>query len=46
MPRTLVVGCEPADLEPGIGLSPVVTGAIPGALDLIRTLINNHEAAQ
>jgi hydrogenase maturation protease len=45
MPRTLVVGCEPADIEPRMGLSAVVEHAIPGALELIRNLITNHEAA-
>jgi hydrogenase maturation protease len=42
MPRTLVVGCEPADLEPRIGLSAVVERAIPAAIDLIRDLITTH----
>jgi hydrogenase maturation protease len=45
MPRTLVVGCEPADLDPRIGLSPVVESAVPGAIELIRNLITNHEVA-
>ena len=45
MPRTLVVGCEPADLEPRMGLSPVVENAIPGALELIRNLITTHHEA-
>lgn len=39
LPRTLVLGCEPHAIEPGIGLSPSVERAIPGALDLIRELI-------
>ena len=43
LPRTLVLGCEPHDLEPGIGLSPSVERAIPGALDLIRELIARKE---
>lgn len=45
MPRTLVVGCEPADTEPRMGLSPVVEHAIPGALELIRNLITTHHEA-
>jgi hydrogenase maturation protease len=46
MPRTLVVGCEPADIEPRIGLSPVVESAIPAAIELIRELVmTHHEAA-
>lgn len=43
LPRTLVVGCEPATVEPGIGLSPSVTRAVPGAVDLIRELISSLE---
>ncbi|MER6196325.1 hydrogenase maturation protease [Streptomyces sp. NPDC001586] len=39
--RTLVLGCEPACLDEGIGLSAAVTAAVPEAvrmaLDLIRT---------
>ena len=42
MPRTLVVGCEPDSLAPGIGLSPAVAGAIPAAVDLIHTLIRRE----
>jgi hydrogenase maturation protease len=33
LPRTLVVGCQPASLEEGIGLTPVVTAAVPVAAD-------------
>ncbi|MBT2487628.1 hydrogenase maturation protease [Streptomyces sp. ISL-96] len=44
--RTLVVGCEPASVEEGIGLSPEVAAAVPEAvrcvLDLVRQ--NTHEA--
>jgi hydrogenase maturation protease len=42
-PPTLVVGCEPESIEPGIGLSPIVHSAIPGAIDLIRELIARLE---
>jgi hydrogenase maturation protease len=45
LPRTLVVGCEPADLDPHIGLSPIVESALPGALELIRDLITTHHEA-
>lgn len=37
--RTLVVGCEPATLEEGIGLSPVVEEAVERAVALVRDLI-------
>lgn len=36
--RVLVVGCEPADTEQGIGLSPAVTGAIDEAVRLVTDL--------
>lgn len=39
LPPLLVVGCEPEQTEPGIGLSPAVERAIPTAADLIRELI-------
>jgi hydrogenase maturation protease len=44
MPRTLVVGCEPATIEPGIGLSQPVAGAVPGALSLIRDLVSRSRS--
>jgi hydrogenase maturation protease len=46
MPRTLVVGCEPADLAPRIGLSPIVERAVPAAAELIRDLLTTHREAQ
>lgn len=33
MPRTMVVGCQPACLDDGIGLSEIVEAAIPTAAD-------------
>lgn len=45
MPRTLIVGCEPASLEPGIGLSDVVEGAVPAAIEMIRDLLSTHHEA-
>jgi hydrogenase maturation protease len=44
MPRTLVVGCEPETIDPGLGLSASVTRAIPGAIDLIHELISRQES--
>ena len=32
--RVVIVGCQPADLREGMGLSPSVAGAIDGAVDL------------
>lgn len=37
--RLLVVGCEPATLEEGIGLSPQVEAAVAEAVQLIRSLL-------
>ncbi|MEU6540898.1 hydrogenase maturation protease [Streptomyces sp. NPDC047000] len=37
--RTLVVGCEPAVLDEGIGLSPPVSDAVPRAVRLIEQLL-------
>jgi len=42
MPRTLIVGCEPAEVEPGMGLTPAVERAIPEALSLIRDLVTKE----
>ncbi|MBG0850551.1 hydrogenase maturation protease [Streptomyces spinoverrucosus] len=37
--RTLVVGCEPATVEEGIGLSPPVAAALPEAVRLVVGLV-------
>ncbi|WP_081744998.1 hydrogenase maturation protease [Arthrobacter sp. H14] len=42
LPLTYVVGCIPADIDEGIGLSDAVTRAIPEAAANIRTLITEH----
>jgi len=38
--RVLLVGCEPANLYPGIGLSSVVEAAIPNAVNMVVDLID------
>jgi hydrogenase maturation protease len=38
-PRAVVVGCEPATLEPAEGLSPAVEAAVSPALERLRRLI-------
>ena len=43
--RMLVVGCEPADVEEGIGLSPQVAAAVPEAVRLVTDLVQ-HEAVR
>ncbi|MEV4918126.1 hydrogenase maturation protease [Streptomyces tirandamycinicus] len=41
--RVLVVGCEPACVEEGIGLSPRVAAAVPAAARMITDLV--HQSA-
>jgi hydrogenase maturation protease len=37
--RVLVVGCEVAAVDEGIGLSPAVMAAVPGAAALVRSVV-------
>ena len=37
--RVLVIGCEPADVTEGIGLSPAVSAAVGVAVDAVREVI-------
>jgi len=39
LPRTIVVGCEPATVEEQIGLSAPVAAAVDRAVDTVRSLI-------
>ncbi len=39
--RVLVVGCEPACLDEGIGLSPAVTAAVGPAIRAVTELIDH-----
>ena len=39
LPRTYVVGCEPADTGEGIGLSPAVGAAVDGAAETVAGLL-------
>ncbi len=39
LPRTYVVGCEPADTDEGIGLSPPVAAAVDPAVDAVLRLL-------
>ncbi|MFC5213275.1 hydrogenase maturation protease [Streptomyces coerulescens] len=43
--RVLVVGCEPANTDEGIGLSPQVSGAVPRAVRLIEELLEGGTPA-
>lgn len=40
--RILVVGCQPATLEDGIGLSAAVAAAVEPAADLVRTVVRRE----
>jgi hydrogenase maturation protease len=42
--RVYVVGCQPAALDEGIGLTPPVAAAIPAAVALVRELIGAQAA--
>ncbi|MFI9611919.1 hydrogenase maturation protease [Streptomyces sp. NPDC052023] len=44
--RTLVVGCEPATVEEGIGLSPAVAAALPEAVRLVVGLLRDRAAVK
>jgi len=37
--RVLIVGCQPAVIDEGIGLSPVVRAAVPAAVDAVDELL-------
>jgi hydrogenase maturation protease len=43
--RVLVVGCEPATLEEGIGLSAPVTAAVDEAVAMITRLVTTSQHA-
>lgn len=42
LPRTRIVGCEPASLDEGMGLSPPVERAVPAAVTMIRELLESE----
>jgi hydrogenase maturation protease len=44
LPRTLVVGCVPADVDDRIGLSPPVAAAIEPAAATVRALLDDQLA--
>lgn len=45
-PRTLIVGCKPACLEDGIGLSPVVASAVEPAMRVVLELIERESTTK
>jgi hydrogenase maturation protease len=42
LPATYVVGCVPADLSEGIGLSPAVAAAVPAAAAAVGSLLGQQ----
>jgi hydrogenase maturation protease len=45
LPLTFVVGCVPADLDEGIGLSGAVAAAVPEAMDAVYALVRRLDPA-
>ena len=43
--RILVVGCQPLDVSEGIGLTPPVEAAVPGAVEMVMDVIERESAA-
>ncbi|MDP9105043.1 MAG: hydrogenase maturation protease [Candidatus Eremiobacteraeota bacterium] len=41
-PPLTIVGCEPENVEPGMGLSPAVARSVEGAAALVRRLLDQH----
>jgi hydrogenase maturation protease len=46
LPLTYVVGCVPADVTNGIGLSPPVAAAVPGAMEAVVELVAQYDASR
>jgi hydrogenase maturation protease len=42
LPRTFVVGCRPADLGEGMGLTPAVDRAVDRAVEVVLELLEEH----
>ncbi len=46
LPPTYVVGCIPATIDEGMGLSPVVAAAVDEAVDAVRSLLAERIVAE
>ncbi|WP_248762854.1 hydrogenase maturation protease [Pseudarthrobacter sp. SSS035] len=46
VPVTYVVGCVPADVTEGIGLTPSVSAAVPAAMVAVVDLLTQHTSQQ
>ncbi|GAC1450305.1 MAG: hypothetical protein PVSMB10_03820 [Pseudarthrobacter sp.] len=42
LPETYVVGCVPADVTEGVGLTPPVAAALSGAVAAVVNLLSQH----
>jgi hydrogenase maturation protease len=42
LPPTYLVGCQPASVEEGIGLSPAVAAAVEPAIGLVREVLTER----
>lgn len=40
--RVLIVGCQPADMDEGIGLTPAVAAAIEPAIEMVQEILANQ----
>lgn len=45
VPPTLLVGCEPADVGDGMGLTPTVAATLDAAVDLVGRVVAEHHPA-
>ncbi len=41
-PKIVIIGCEPASIEEGMGLSHAVAAAVPATLPLIHNVLEQH----
>jgi hydrogenase maturation protease len=44
LPPTYIVGCQPADIGEGMGLTPHVAAAVEPAIDLVYEVLSEHLA--
>jgi hydrogenase maturation protease len=44
LPPTYIVGCQPADVGEGMGLTPDVSAAVEPAIDLVYEVLSEHLA--
>ena len=46
LPPTYIVGCQPADVGEGMGLTPAVEAAVGGAIELVLGVLNEQLGLQ